>query len=1122
MLQLILGRAGSGKTEYVFNSIKKLIDENERNILLITPEQFSFVAERRLLEDLGESKVNEVENTSFSRLADEISSKYGANKFPVLSKGSKAVMMNKALEAVSDSLVLFKHNVNSVSFINSVIKIYDEMKSCRVSLDDIEEAEGTTERELLKNKLHDIRLIIGMYDALINDKFYDPANELTRLYNKLLELSYFKGRTVFIDGFSGFVAQEYKILEVILKQADKVYITFCSDSFNNTDKFNLFSYVNSNIAILKDVTNKAGVEFAEPSILKSGARFKNEELKKLEENLYFNMKKPIDTEVENIRIYKAKSIYDECDSVSSNISKLLRNGYRASDIAVIVRDFDKYESELAFSFEKYNIPFFNDERQNILSEPLIMFVNFLLRTLIYSFRSEDIFSLLKTGLTSLEDDNISELENYVYMWSISGSRWKSEFNQSTKGFSEEISENDAKRLESLNKSRNYIAENLSKLQRKCKNATSQEIAKAIYYSLLDFSVDEKLKELAVSLDENGKSALAYEQERIWDLLMSVLDELASVSGSEIISVKEFYRLFHLILSNEDLGVIPAGLDNVQLGSADRMRCNNPRVVFILGANEGEFPQAVSSSGILSESDRAALINSDFKLYSYGETLNAQEKYFAYMAASSACEKLFVSYRITNGLSACESSLIDEILQIFPKLTVESYNEIKGLEDLETDANAFEILAEDYNLSDTFISSLNDYFSSTELYLPRLKAIQNTCDNTIEKLENTQVATELFGKYMTLSASRIDDYYNCAFRYFCKFGLNARPRKKVQLDPMQTGTVIHYVLEQIIKEKGSRGLSELSAAEIKLLVNKHLEYYLNNLMGDTSSFTPRFKYQFMRLSKMLVSVCERLKAEFEQSDFEAKAFELRIEKDGAEDTVKTKTLTLPSGGTIEIRGAIDRVDTFEQNGEKYVRVVDYKSGNKHFKLSDILYGLNLQMFIYLFTLAQSDSVYSGKPSGVLYMHSSRKLFSVERGADLQGQLEKSENDLYKMKGLVLNDSENEIAKHMEKNISGYGKYIPVYYSTKSGEFSGNIASLAELGAISEKIDNLIIQMGASLQNGKIVRNPVNGKGHEHTCEFCDYSTVCKNKIEIENKEISDYSNEEVIKIIRKELDDAEVD
>lgn len=1110
MLQLILGRSGSGKTEYVFSQIKKLVENGEQNILLLTPEQYSFISERRLLKDLGESRVNSVENGSFSRLSNEISRRYGSAPLPILTKGAKAVVFKKACENIKDELKLFGKNIDNVAFINSAINIYDEMKSCRVSAQDIMQASINTEKETLSQKLHDISLIMSAYDSYIDGKFLDGASELTRLYTKLVNLDYFVGRTVFIDGFNGFVAQEYKILEVILSQAKAVYVTFCTDSHINNDKYNLFSYVNNNINYLREAAENAGASMLEPIYLKENHRFNNDELILSEKFVFSNAKNTSDDIPQNIELYGAKSVTDECDFVSDRISKLLRSGVKASDIAVICRDLDKYQKELQFSFSKYNIPYFNDERQNISSEPLIMFVNFLMRCSIYSLSSNDIFSMLKTGLTALDDEAVNELENYAFIWNIKGSKWKKEFTNSPKGFSEEMSDNDLKKLEAINKSREYVVERIQKFNSACKKKNSADICKAIYFSLIDFSVDVKLRGLAQSLNDSGKSVLAFEQGRVWDLLMDILDKLATISNDQNITVKEFYKLFNLMIMNEDLGNIPSGLDNVQIGSADRIRCNNPYAVFVVGANEGEFPQSVSSSGLLSESDRNILIENKFKLYAYGETLNAQEKYFAYMALSAPSDRLFVSFR-NGSADGAESIIVSELKNIFLNLEVHSAEAEYSVSVAETDANTFEILASNFDDNTEFIATLKEYFADKPEFESRLSAVKRLSKNEDITIKNSDLARKLFKNDMYLSVSKIEDYYKCAFRYYCKFGLNARPRIKAEMNPMETGSVIHYVLECIVRDYGSKGLIELNSRQITSEVKKYLKQYLESKMGDYSEFSVRFKYRFMYLSKLISCVVLRLREEFENCDFEPKAFELSIGNGENGESVKSQAVNLPDGGTIQIRGSIDRVDTYTENGEQYVRVVDYKSGIKKFKLSDILYGLNLQMFVYLFTLCKSDNELAGKEAGVLYLHSSRKIYNVSRN-DIDLSVLKEDSDAYKMLGVVLNDEENPIAEHMEHDLRG--EFIDVKCSAKNG-VSGSIVSLEDMGRISRKIDSLIEQMGVELHMGKIMQNPVNSTNHNNTCEFCDYSSVCANRKEIELKEIEELSFSDTLKKLKED-------
>lgn len=1108
MLKIITGRCGSGKTNYIFNSISEKIKQGEKNILLITPEQYSFVSERKLLKMLGEENVNSVENASFTRLNGIVSKKYGNLPFPLLSKGSKAVMFKKACEMCKDDLSLFTKNINNTAFINSAVKIYDEMKSCRVSAADIMDASDNTDKPILSQKLHDIYVITSAYDELIKDKYIDSAEELTYLYKRLCELDYFTNRTVYIDGFNGFVAQEYKIIEVILKQAKDVYITFCTDSYMNDDKYDLFSYVNSNVSILLDVAKKEGVETAIPVFLSKNYRAQNDELLCLEKNIYSDVKDVCENEVNNIELYCAKNIVDECDYVSSSILNLLRKGVHPSDITVICRDLDKYQHQLEYSFEKYNVPYYNDERQNISSQPLIMFVNFLFRISEFYYKSDDIFSLIKTGLTKLDTQEVGRLENYVFLWNINGAKWKKEFVDSPRGISESMSDNDLKTLAKINKSREYISSRLQKFISSTKNTDAKGISKAVYYTLLDFGVDESLKTLAASLNSNGKSVLAEEQGRIWDLLMDILNQLALIDEGSNISVKEYKKLFSLMISNEDLGSVPSGLDNVQFGCADRIRCDNPYACFVLGANEGEFPQNVVSSGLLSEADRVTLIDNNFKLYSYGETLNAQEKYFAYMSCTCPKEKLYVSYGGGSD-NVNESSIVEEIKAVFPKIKVLSKNENVLIDDIQTDANAFEILASDFDKNTELISTLTEYFENKDDYKNRLGAVKRINENAALQINNTELSTKLFGKDMYLSASRIEDYYNCAFRYFCKFGLNVKPLERVELNSMQTGTVIHYVLECLLREKGSKGLTELSDSEIALLVEKYLKIYFDKYIGDSELITSRFKYSYMRLSKMLNSVVVRLRDEFSVSDFEPKAFELSIGDGSNNESVISQVIHLSDNGSIKIKGSIDRVDTFTQNGVQYVRVVDYKSGTKDFLLSDIIHGLNLQMFIYLFNLCKSNNELAGTEAGVLYMHAARKVFS---GIRTNTDFSKEEDKEFCMKGLVVNDSEHQLASHMDRE--GTNKYIPVKIN-KKGELSGNIVSLADLGVISRKINKLVELMGINLHNGKINQNPVLSKSHSKTCEYCDYSDVCINRTSIDYNEFEELSFYDALNELREE-------
>lgn len=1113
MLKMVFGRSGYGKTEYVFNRIKELVREGKKNILLLTPEQYSLVCERRLLTDLGEQGICAVENSSFTRLSDSVKKEYGGYSIPVLSKGGKAVLMMQAIEKSKDGLTLFNRKLDSSAFVHSMTKIYDEMKSCNLSSDEIIRLSDGIESETLRRKLDDIAFIMNAYEEMIHNRFLDPSNELTLLYEKIKDKKYFSGKTVFIDGFNGFVAQEYKLLELVIKEADCVTITLCTDSYGNDDRFNLFTYVNDSARILEKIAVKAGVA-CKTEFLKVNHRSENDDMLMLEKYLFSEGVNASVTFGGNIKIYSSDSITDECCETSRQIRKLLRNGMRANEIAVITRDLDKYRDELSSAFRKFEIPYFNDERQPVNCQPLVVFIEYLLRCVNDSLKSDDILSLAKTGLTDISDEEINKLENYVYLWNINGMKWTKPFKNSTKGFVSNMDKMDEKLLGEINAARERLIAPILQFKKSVKGASAQKICEQIYYTLLHFKADEKIKEYAVRLSDLNRHALALQQKSVWDMVMQILSDMPVTLGDEAISLKDFAKYFSIIISTEDLGTLPSGIDNVQIGQADRVRADNPRAVFVLGANEGEFPQAVSGGGLLSENDRRILLDNDFKLYSYGEILNLQERYFAYMACAAPSEKLFVSYSGNNGTNASPSEIVVSIKNIFPNLKEYSYFDISDLDLIETEKSAFELMCEKYSVNTEFYSSLKKYFENDSRYA----GVKALAENTDVVIRDKKLATSLFGYNMYISASRIEDYFNCPFRYFCKFGLNARPRKKAEIDPMQRGTLIHYVLEKILSNYGSKKLSVMSESEIRTAVDTLVRAYFENEMGNISDVTVRFRYNYIRLSKLIYSVVIHLAHEFSECDFEAKAFELSIDRDGQ---VKPEVLTLDDGGTIQIRGSIDRVDTLEKDGEKYVRVIDYKSGSKLFSLSDIIYGLNLQMFVYLFSLTEDKSSdYSGIPAGVLYMHSARNVFNFESKKQAEGEISSEESDSFKMKGIVISDFDGGIAQAMEHDLSG--KYIPVKVK-KNGELTGQLTTLQELGRIHKKVNSLIAQMGMELHMGEIQRKPVKNKNHKNTCEYCDYTDVCAVVKSVENRVAPDMTDSEVKELLRKEYgDDAPVD
>ena len=232
MLYLIKGRAGSGKTAWVREKIKELVEENENKPLLLVPDQFSFENERSMLTLLGAKNMKKIDVFSFSRLASyNLDSKILQGKM-FADDGVRMAYMSEALSTLQDDLKVFSKVRHNVSGLQSFIDLNKEFETCAITAAELESKLQNMKPCLLKDKLYEINLINEAYNALLHQSYFDDT-ECLKYFNEFAEeTEFFKNRTLFLDSFKTFSAQEIKCVGIALSQAKDVYITLCSDDYS--------------------------------------------------------------------------------------------------------------------------------------------------------------------------------------------------------------------------------------------------------------------------------------------------------------------------------------------------------------------------------------------------------------------------------------------------------------------------------------------------------------------------------------------------------------------------------------------------------------------------------------------------------------------------------------------------------------------------------------------------------------------------------------------------------------------------------------------------------------------------------------------------------------------------
>lgn len=1083
MLQFIIGTKQSGKTEKAHSILKNAVSSG-RSAMLIVPKQYTFESDKKILHLLGPKDASEVEVLSFSRLVNTAMSRYGGITKPIAKEGARVILMSLAIEELADKLTVFFRHKKDFALVTKLLSCVDELKRAGITSDELYSCSEKITDKTLKAKLSEIALVYRTYDILVGESRFDDADVLSQMAKVLSGTDAFKDKTIVLDGFSEFSFGEMKLIEVMLSQGENVCVTLCTNDIYSTDEMSPFASVGKTAGHLMKTAKKLGVSVGEIIVTDGTDKKLPPDLVHLHDNLFSLSGEAYEGRSENLTVMENTDIYKECDAVARKIKSFIREEkYRCRDIAVVCREGDTYERLMKLSFRKYGIPFFEDRRQPIENQPLINLVKSFLNLLSDGFQSDTVFRMLKTGLSGFGEDEISLCENYVFAWDINGSKWTNEWTANPEGFGREIGEKAKEDLFRINSLREKITDRVLSFKESVKDETGRGITEKLYLYLRETKADEQLKNYALKLETDGFLELALEQEQVWDVLMEVFDEIAGVLTDKTVSIKRYLEIFELIISSKSLGKLPDGFDEVYVSTADRMLTKHAKVVFAVGMNYGAFPLQQPVAGLLSIREKDTMDRAGLSAGDSVKDFISKERFLLYSTLFSATEKLFVSYITSSqsGESLKESEAVRDIRKILPE-----HSEIKTLEEsieslIESEAAAFELMAKRWHENTPEAKALKVYFRGREEYKSRLEAIERATDKGNFAFEDSSKSVKLFGKNMVFSASQMETYYQCPFKYFCRYGVYANPRLKARLDPANSGTLIHYCLETILKNHKGREFLELTDEEIREEIKACLREYIDRNMGGSDDKTLRFNYLYMRTDKILRHIMERIVAEFKNSDFEMCDFELKIGK-GAD--VEPAEISLKNGSVI-IKGSVDRVDKLDLDGKRYIRVIDYKSGAKEFVLSDVLYGLNMQMLLYLVSITRSEKGFykDSVPAGVLYFPANLKPVSAERD-DSEEKRRKKIYSLSKMNGMLVGDE--DVIASMDKEKEGL--FLPVKFSAKS-ELKGNFISLLQFKKLAEYLDRLIKEMGDNVQEGKIPAKPALGPTHSTTCEWCDYSEVC---------------------------------
>ncbi len=1037
-LRFLFGHAGSGKTRLVEEEMLALAARGETACLLV-PEQQAYIAERDFLPRLPADCHDRITIYSFSRLAGAVFAKYGGVTAQKPSRGIKTLLMWQTLRSLDGILQTYRGR-SDPALAEMMLEATEELRNSGITSEILEDARSRLpSAPALANKLSDLALIHQAYNMLLATKYNDrPDDLLLVLANTLQKHVFFENTHVFVDSFTSFTAPERRVLGEIMRQASAVTLTLGICGLG--ERGIQYDSLRETAQKLTLDANRAGIPIKQ-TLLPDAGIGRAPLLRALSESLWQFDAPPLSyepTDSAHLRMISAPHIYAEADAVALEILRLKKEGIEFGEIAVITRDPQMRKGILDAALERYGIPCFLSERTDLRSQPAARLLLSALRAVTHNWQAEDLITLAKTGLCGTAPDDVDLFEDYCNTWHLRGAAFEAEvWSMNPDGYTPTVSARAGEILRAANRVREQLMTPLSTLALELRmSETVREKCAALYRYTQTVGLSDRLADLAAQELENGQVRRAGELVRLYDTLVELLAELGDLLGSERMPTEDFSAALSLLLGGTDIGSVPAMHDCVVIGSAATVRVENIRAVITPGLCEGDFPHAVTSRGLFSESERRLLASLSITPGQSRTTASSDELYYVYRAFSKPRDVLVLL-------------LPTEQPDGKPLSPGTAWSRVRAL------------------VPDCPIS----VFTPLSQTPPPLAAPAPTAAPDFAA-ERTR---KLLGDTLLLSQSGLHTFVSCPYRFYCERVLRLRSQAPARVSFDTAGNLIHYILEQALSalRLPDGGLLQIDGAERQALTDQLTDRYVRLLCAKPlSEISPRLAHQFSRLQTLSDLLLESTLNELANSDFRPIAFEQSFgQKNDPLDAPCIPLDDSPDAPRIRLCGKMDRIDRWQDGDKTYLRVVDYKSGEVTFRLDRYLRDADFQLPIYLFTAAlpQNAPFFAAaettvQPAGAVYLYT----------AEVDGK------PTARRSGILL--SEPRVLQAVSHTMDA--ETLCGIKCKKDGSLSGNLSDADAMAQMERETREAVRQIGVRIYSGCAERTP-----GEENCRFCSLADRC---------------------------------
>jgi len=1135
-LRFVFGPSGAGKSYQIYSEIiARSIDNPGQNFLIIVPDQFTMQTQKELVTMHERGGIMNIDVLSFGRLSHRVLEEVGGTQLPVLDDTGKSLVLQRVAASMKDRLPVLGSHLHRQGYIHEVKSAISEFMQYGISTGDMSKLIAFSEkRGALCYKLKDLELLYRSFMEYISGHFITTEEKLDVLRKVMYKSDIVKNSVIVFDGFTGFTPIQNRLIQELMKYAGEVIVSVTLGAGENPyqpdGEQKLFHLSKKTVQDLEKLALEVGVGRGQDVTIcgESLPRFQESPaLEWLEKNLFRADGKPYGMDTHTICIFDAPSPKEEVHQAGLQIMKLIREkGYQYRDIGVIAGNLETYASFAEEEFSDMGIPCYIDRTRGIVLNPLTQFIKSALELFLKDFSYEAVFHYLRNGLTGFSDREVDQLENYILQTGIRGyKKWQQLFTRKVPQMGEEEGP-----LQSINALRERFVTQVSVLGGPGSD-TAAGFVDRLYEFIVANNVQQQLKDLEDRFTQAGDLTRAKEYAQIYRLVMELLTQVYELLGEEKLTRQEFLDILEAGFAEITVGTIPQNVDRIQVGDIERTRLKPVKALFFLGVNDGNIPKAGSKGGIISDVDREFLKESQLELAPTPRQQMYIQRFYLYLNLTKPSEYLYLSYAKvgSDGKTLRPAYLIDTIQKLFPKVAVEQPWNQPILDQIVTPREGIRYLAEGLReyveeapgrLSDEEFYSLYAAYDSR----PELEGQVQTLSRAAfmryqEKGLAKAVARALYGSFLINSVSRLETYASCAYKHFLQYGLSLKEREEFAFQAVDMGNVFHGVLDEFSRRLESSEYTWLDFPEEfgRENVTRALETFAADYSASVLYSSARNEYAITRMNRILQRTVTTLQEHLKSGEFMPEGHEISFR---FADNMDAVNIALTKEEKMRLQGRIDRIDTAEDAEHVYVKVIDYKSGNRQFDLAAVYYGLQLQLVVYMNAAMELEAKrHPGKeivPAALLYYHVEDPLIEVNQEPtpeEINAQLLQK----LRMNGVV--NGEESIVEKLDRFMGEKSHVIPVE-KKKDGTFSArsSIMSREELQKVSDYVNLKIRSIGRQILDGHKGINPCE-QGSTDACTYCAYKKVCSFDPSIpgyKKRVLKEMSQEEVLNKMEEEL------